>query len=98
MMCVSTYRVQNRTCARRDAGQQDAGQSAEELRGRLVSFMRRVGGTCSLAEISTELGLTDKASTLYKRAVAVIKEVADLKKVDGEKRANLVLKANYTVD
>ncbi|CAK0825245.1 unnamed protein product [Prorocentrum cordatum] len=82
--------------AARDAGQQDAGQSAEELRGRLVSFMRRVGGTCSLAEISTELGLTDKASTLYKRAVAVIKEVADLKKVDGEKRANLVLKANYT--
>jgi len=48
-----------------------------ELRRRTIACLRSRGGGCQLSEWVVAMGLRKPGSTLYKRAVAALKEVAD---------------------
>lgn len=69
--------------------------SNSELRKRTIECLRQRGGTCKLSNVVAALGLRSQHSPLYKRAVAVLKEVADVQRMPGESRPLLVLKREH---
>merc|ERR1719464_1713031 len=60
---------------------EDSELTDAELQRRTVACLRSRGGGCQLAEWIKAMGLRRIRSTLYKRAVAVLREVAEV--VDG---------------
>jgi len=67
----------------------------DDLRSKVISSIKAAGGHCTLLGVAKALGLTNKGSPIYQRAVNVIKEVAVKKEIPGEGRPVLVLKPEF---
>mmetsp|Transcript_75518 Transcript_75518/g.179384 ORF Transcript_75518/g.179384 Transcript_75518/m.179384 type:complete len:489 (-) Transcript_75518:154-1620(-) len=73
-----------------------AAPSSTDLRSKVVKCLLDRGGSCKLADVVAALGLKDKKSALYANAVAILKEVASVEQVPGEKKtAILRLRPEY---
>jgi len=64
----------------------------EALRTKAIQCLQERGGMCSLSDAALALGLSDLHSALYKRVVAILRNVADVQRVPGETRPLLALK------
>lgn len=69
--------------------------SESELTQRLVQRLQEGQGQCTLSEATQALGLKDRNSPLYKKALGVIKVVARTVKEAGQQRPMLVLRPEY---
>lgn len=69
--------------------------SDDDIRNKAIECLRKKGGTCKLSNIAAALGLRSPQSPLYKRVVAVLKEVADMERAPDEERPVLMLKLEF---
>eukprot|EP00928_Gymnodinium_smaydae_P000956 TRINITY_DN1034_c0_g2_i1.p1 TRINITY_DN1034_c0_g2~~TRINITY_DN1034_c0_g2_i1.p1 ORF type:complete len:797 (+),score=192.04 TRINITY_DN1034_c0_g2_i1:95-2392(+) len=82
------------TAASADGGKTTVPEG-DDLRTRAIASLRRRGGTCTLSDAASALGLTNPGSALYQQVVKTLREVADVMRVPGESRPLLVLKATH---
>lgn len=69
--------------------------SDEQLKRKIVNGMREKNNQWSLQDLAQGLGLKQKSSELYKRAIAMIKTVATMQKVEGHDRPVLILNPEH---
>lgn len=72
-----------------------ATSSRQQLRQRAIACLQANGGQCSLSVAGAALGLTSPDSPMYKQVVAVLKEVADMRRLPGEARPQLFLRPEF---
>eukprot|EP00929_Paragymnodinium_shiwhaense_P081694 TRINITY_DN42821_c0_g1_i1.p1 TRINITY_DN42821_c0_g1~~TRINITY_DN42821_c0_g1_i1.p1 ORF type:complete len:594 (+),score=184.72 TRINITY_DN42821_c0_g1_i1:89-1870(+) len=66
-----------------------------DIKSRVVQFLRKSKGRCSLQALTQEVGLTNKTDSRWNAFVAVLKETTKQEKVPGQKRTVLVLKSEF---